>query len=48
VVDGLDRLRPGMKVEVTRADAANGRRGANSANGANAGNAGQAPQRTAL
>ncbi len=45
VVDGLDRLRPGMKVEVTRADAANGRRGANAAN---AGNAGQAPQRTAL
>jgi len=42
VVDGLDRLRPGMKVEVTRADApggGNGRRG-----GANA----AGPQRTAL
>ena len=40
VVDGLDRLRPGMKVEVSRADApgANGRRRAN----------GGAPQRTAL
>jgi multidrug efflux system membrane fusion protein len=40
VVDGLDKLRPGMKVEVSRADlAGNGRRG---------GESGSAPQRTAL